>query len=159
MSRLVAATVRTSTDNVWRWMGDPKHDDPESLACPVVMQPETLRAMLARAERAEAALESANVYLDRARGRHTEAEQDGAALQARVGDLEAALCALLVKVVGQCCIGSESDRCPEPAVYGILTGYTCAKHRSAKHPHIIGGPAVEQAVRALGLLTEEKRDG
>lgn len=54
-------------DGVWRWQGDGS-DAPKSLACPVVMRADTLREMLARAERAEADRDSADAALDRERG-------------------------------------------------------------------------------------------
>ena len=36
--------MRAGADDVWFWQG--RGDDPQSLTCPVVMQPDTLRAML-----------------------------------------------------------------------------------------------------------------
>lgn len=39
--------VRTPAAHVWRWQGDGT-DDPASLACPVVMAPDTLRTLLAK---------------------------------------------------------------------------------------------------------------
>lgn len=54
------AVVRTDSDGVWRWLGD-GNDDPESLACPVVMSPATLRSMLT--DRAKAELDANAVVL------------------------------------------------------------------------------------------------
>jgi len=41
--------VNTDIEGVWFWQGD-GHDDPVSLACPVVMSADTLREMVAQAE-------------------------------------------------------------------------------------------------------------
>lgn len=50
--RASLAVVRTPTDGVWFWEG--AGDKVDTLSCPVVMRPETLRDLLARAEKAEA---------------------------------------------------------------------------------------------------------
>lgn len=44
-------TATTSRSDVWFWQGD-GNDEPESLACPVVMEPQTLRAILAERDAA-----------------------------------------------------------------------------------------------------------
>ena len=46
----VAALHRERKGEVWYWQGD-GHDFPESLTCPVLMEPEKLRALLAEVER------------------------------------------------------------------------------------------------------------
>jgi hypothetical protein len=48
-TRQKLATVRAGHDDVWFWQGG--GDDPKSLTCPVVMAPETLRALLAEQPR------------------------------------------------------------------------------------------------------------
>jgi hypothetical protein len=50
--------VRTDIENVWRWQGD-GYDDPTTLSCPVIMSADTVRALVARAEKAEAELRDA----------------------------------------------------------------------------------------------------
>lgn len=49
--------VRAGVDNVWLWQGD-RGDAPESLVCPVVMEAETLRAMLKLHAEAESCVTS-----------------------------------------------------------------------------------------------------
>lgn len=51
--RATLAVVSTGTEGVWRWQGD-GHDDPDSLACPVVMSADTLRGFVAERDRLQA---------------------------------------------------------------------------------------------------------
>lgn len=46
-------TKEMGTDELWYWMGD-EHDSPESLSCPVVMQPEDVRNLTRKIDRLEA---------------------------------------------------------------------------------------------------------
>lgn len=62
--RCQLGTVNAGAEDVWRWQGE--GDDPASLTCPVVMSAETLRALLARVEKAEG----------QARGLRTDAENE-----------------------------------------------------------------------------------
>jgi len=59
--------VATERGDVWYWQGD-GHDMPESLACPVVMSADTLRALIARAT-APVIAEGCDVQLALIRGR------------------------------------------------------------------------------------------
>lgn len=56
-------TVSASREDVWFWQGD-GHDDPASLACPVVMQPHTLNDILDRLSVAEWDAREANKAYD-----------------------------------------------------------------------------------------------
>ena len=46
---------------------------------------------------------------------------------------------------------AENDEpiCGRPARFGILTGWTCLKHRRERDRHEIGGPALRAAMAAL----------
>lgn len=56
--------IREREGEVWIWQGD-EEDHPESLACPVLIQPEDLRAILGAAERVkQACVAKVNVLVD-----------------------------------------------------------------------------------------------
>lgn len=63
--------VSAGPADVWRWQGD-GHDDPASLACPVVMSPSTLREFVAAREMV-AELEATNERLRKRASEHLDA--------------------------------------------------------------------------------------
>jgi hypothetical protein len=79
----------------------------------------------------------------------------------RVAELKALLVSLVAEVAQECCAPKDADGpptklaegeapiCGRPARWGILTAWTCSKHRRPSDRNAIGGPALQAAMAAL----------
>jgi hypothetical protein len=76
-------------------------------------------------------------------------------------DYRSLLAALVKEVAQDCCAPASAEGPPEhlaedkesicgrPARWGILTAWTCSKHRRERDKNEIGGPALRAALAAL----------